>query len=253
MTGKNSDHAWLIGLHADAEGLARARAVLSDAELERAARFAFATVAERWILAHAACRRILARYLDKDPRALIFAENDNGKPCLAGTPGRSRLYFNFSRSHQYALLAISYHSEIGADIEHCAAIDDLESVARRFFCPAERRTILALSGAQRVQAFYRCWTRKEAILKASGKGLRVALNSFEVSLQDRPRPRLISVADDEAEAVRWSLHHYASDAYIAAVAYRDAPRNLRWFIEPSKEPSPAFASISRSAEKCPGI
>jgi 4'-phosphopantetheinyl transferase len=193
-----------------------AAAVLSDDEFARASRFHFDRDRRRFVAGRALLRSILGRYLDVAPGEVAFAYGPNGKPRLAG----GGLSFNVSHSHGAALFAFTSERRIGVDIERHPAPDDGDAVARHFFAPAEVATLNSLSGDRRSTAFLRCWTRKEAYIKARGDGLSLALDSFEVSLAPGAEPALLSTRHDPPDAARWSLADLSSHCpgYVAALA-----------------------------------
>lgn len=131
---------------------------------------------QRFLIARAALRDILARYLQKTPNNIHFQYNDYGKPYLQC----QSLHFNVSHSLNCILYAVSKTNPVGIDVEHCAKNIEYLSVAKQFFQKTEYRKLLDLPEKERVLYFYRCWTRKEAILKAMGTGLSFPLNVSEL-------------------------------------------------------------------------
>jgi 4'-phosphopantetheinyl transferase len=121
-----------------------------------------------------------------------------------------------SRSSGLALYALAVGREVGVDLERVTAAD--EQVAEAMFAPGEVAALRGLPPSIRSDAFFACWTRKEAFIKARGEGLSFPLNGFEVSLApDRPAA-LLAVHDDPAAAGRWSIHSLpAPDGYAAAL------------------------------------
>jgi 4'-phosphopantetheinyl transferase len=155
-------------------------------------------------VARGTLRRILARCLKSDPAALHFDYNQYGKPSLAGESATaSDLRFNLSHSADLALLAVARGLEVGVDVESIQLETDRLNLARRFFGPGETAALLALPPEQQVGAFYACWTRKEAYLKARGSGLSESLKSFQVSLEPGQPARLISTEAGNVDD--WSL------------------------------------------------
>jgi 4'-phosphopantetheinyl transferase len=140
----------------------------SPAELQRAARFVREGDGRRYLASHAALRRLLGT------RAPWVA-GDNGKPALASPPP----HFNMSRRHGVALVGISATHQVGVDVEPLQAMADATELAQLHFTPRERDGVARASGAARDLAFLRCWTRKEACMKATGRGLSLAPSTFE--------------------------------------------------------------------------
>jgi 4'-phosphopantetheinyl transferase len=194
--------------------------ILSPEESERAHNFHFDHHRERYIVAHLATRLILGRYLGRSPERLRFHSNAYGKPALLMEEGDGGepLRFNLSHSADLALLAVGRGREIGVDIECIKADFAYHELAERFFSERETATLRALPPDLQSQAFFNCWTRKEAYIKARGKGLSLALSGFDVSLAPGERAALLSVRDEPEEALRWSLQELPScPGYAAAL------------------------------------
>jgi 4'-phosphopantetheinyl transferase len=160
--------------HASAGDLA----LLNNDERARAARFVHERDRVRFVAAHAALRRVLGLTAGIAPEALRFMTTAHGKPQLIEAPGEIR--FSLSRSGAFALIAVSRDIEVGVDIEEERPVEALE-LSRRFFAAAETAALEALPSADRDRAFFRVWTRKEAVVKARGDGLGFPLDRFDVS------------------------------------------------------------------------
>jgi 4'-phosphopantetheinyl transferase len=201
------------------------RAVLSMDERERAAHFQLPELSNRWTIGRAAVRSILATYAGSEPQSLAFRVGPYGKPELAGS--KQSISFNFSRTRDRALLAVADECRIGIDAETVHADIDIEGISRRFFACAEAAEILELAPTARLRAFFACWTRKEAFVKAIGGGLSVPLNSFQVTVRADQPARLISV--DWYERERWSLVDLSQPGIAAAVAVEGQSAIVRRF------------------------
>ena len=153
--------------------------LLSVEEQDRASRFGKPQLRDRYIAGRGLLREILSRSLETDPRAIELEYGLNGKPSLAG---RSLPAFNVSHSGDLFACAVSTVDHVGVDVEQMRVVSDLEGLARRFFSPAEIAALVEFPEFERQSAFLRCWTRKEAFLKATGEGFAGGLNSFAVSL-----------------------------------------------------------------------
>lgn len=178
--------------------------IIDKEEQKRANRFVFQKNRDQFTVAHAVLRLILGRYLNKEPHLLNFCFNQYGKPRLAGESGCSVL-FNISHSHDLVLIAIASGREVGVDIEYTR--DDLADVqiAERFFSDNEVAVLKSLPVEHQKDAFFNCWTRKEAFIKAKGKGLSIPLDSFDVSLTPNEPATLLSTRIDPGEVQRWRL------------------------------------------------
>ena len=148
-----------------------------------------------------------------------FVYGPHGKPELASDGGETGLRFNVSHSHGLALYAITRHREIGVDVERIRPEVASETIAEHFFSPREVAVLRALPATLQATAFFACWTRKEAYIKARGDGLSLPLDQFAVSLAPGEPAALLYTAWDAQEAARWALHDLASGpGYRAAVA-----------------------------------
>ncbi len=193
--------------------------VLSDDEKIDAARFHFQTDREHFIISHGMLRKVLSQYLDVEPIGLKFSYGVYRKPVLEGTPDGCSLCFNMSHSHDIALFALAWNSRIGVDVEYVHFIPDAEVIAKRFFAPQENIAFSAVPPNKKLEAFYNCWTRKEAFLKAMGDGLSRRLDSFTVSLVPEEPARLLSVEGEPLETSRWHLSAFKpAHQYVGAFA-----------------------------------
>jgi 4'-phosphopantetheinyl transferase len=192
-------------------------ATLSRCELDRAARLRSDTVRRRFVSGRGALREILAGYLDVAPTDVRFREGSHGKPAIAGPD--APLEFNVSRSGILQLIAVRADGPVGVDIEMIRPDFEWEPVAAAFFAPAEMRALISLTANARTDAFFRCWTRKEAYVKARGEGLSLPLDGFEVSLRDDAPPRLIAEAGVPRRRGPWRICDCkAGPGYVAAAA-----------------------------------
>lgn len=191
--------------------------VLSPDERNRAARFALPRDRDRFVAGRARLRAILGGYLGEAAEAVRFRHGAWGRPEVDGPS------FSLTHSGDRALLAVTREAVVGADIEAVRPVDS--DLARSAFAPGEYEVLVALPVGERVAAFFRGWTRKEAYLKARGTGLSTDLSSFEVTL-DPGEPRLLRCASGEAE--RWRLADIAvGPGFAGAVAARTEGRPLR--------------------------
>ena len=153
--------------------------VLDADELARANRFRFEVHAKRYRASHIALRQILGQTVGVEPSALVFTTGSHGKPRL---PSHPTVHFNMSHSAGWALIGVSHQGPIGIDIELLTPMDDAELLAQKNFTPAEYAAFLRAPPPQKLEAFFRCWTRKEACLKALGSGLSIEPHEVEAGL-----------------------------------------------------------------------
>ena len=205
-------HLWAWALQPAPRGLSHCLEVLDHQELERMQRFHFAADAERYAVAHGNLRRILGAYLSLAPEKLSFRNNRFGKPEL---PSEISLKFSLSHSKSIAVLAVDPERPVGVDVEDVRPIE--ADVAERHFSATELSDLRGLEGDTWLTGFYRCWTRKEAILKAEGVGLSRALDSFDVSLL--PDRKVELIATRQSFSYPWRLHEVVpSSGTIGALA-----------------------------------
>jgi 4'-phosphopantetheinyl transferase len=209
-------HVWhgpLQPSHAEVAHLAQC---LSLDELERAERFRFEKNRNEFIFARGLLRTLLGCYLGSSPADLRFAYSPHGKPGLSG---KNTLDFNLSHTDGMMVLAFARHRKIGVDIEKVRRDFKVEEIAERFFSVAERLALREIPEPERYAAFFRCWTRKEAYIKARGEGLSHPLHQFDVSLEPAQAAALLGTRPDAAETKRWSLWDLAIlPDYAAALA-----------------------------------
>jgi len=233
MLGDNEVHVWRASLELPSFQVRRLQRNLSEEELERAERFHFQRHRSHFIAARGLLRVILGRYLKTEPRRLRFQYGPKGKPELAGDTSRRALRFNVSHSHGLALYAVTHDREIGIDVERIRPDVASEKIAERFFSPREAATLRELPAEVRQQAFYTCWTRKEAYLKAIGEGITLRLDQFEVSVTPGEPATLLSIHGDPKEASYWSLKKLdPGPGFVGALAVKGHGWDLRcWHWE----------------------
>ena len=215
---------WRVELDADEAALARHREILSEDELARADRFVVERPRRQLTITRSVLRRLLGERLGRDPRELEFEYGRDGKPALKGG-GAS---FNVSHSHRRALIALALEGVLGVDLEWVREEMRHERVAERYFSVPEREVLRGLPAGEKAAAFFRCWTRKEAWLKAKGTGLRLPLAGFDVTLAPGEPARLLATRFDDEEASRWSLAELdAGEGYAAALAWLGEPPRVR--------------------------
>src|SRR5258708_850386 len=206
---ENEVHVWRASLEAPLNTLYYLQHVHSPEEVERARQFYFEKDRRYWTVAHGVLRMLLAHYLDIDPREIRFVTDNYGKPSIVYPSLGTRLYFNLSHSDGLAVYAFTYDRHVGVDVEHMRANINCEELAKYHFSPYECAVLQRLPAVVREEAFFLCWSRKEAYIKARGKGLSIPLDQFDVSLTPGEPAALIASREDPQATTCWSLHALA--------------------------------------------
>jgi len=220
-------HIWRLQPESAAD-LSRYSQLLSHEEQDRASRFHHPHLTRNFVVDHARLRLILGTYTRSSPADLVFTANKFGKPELANPASSFR--FNLSHTEGISLLAVCRDSPVGIDVEAARPMNDWRNVADCHFAPQELTALLDTPGFDRQNAFFRCWTRKEAFLKAHGRGLSIALDSFAVSVANEDFPQLLECAWDRNEIERWSLFSLdLGPQFIGALAILRSEWKIRSF------------------------
>jgi 4'-phosphopantetheinyl transferase len=170
-------------------------------------------------------RRILGGYTHLAAQEVVFSNTAKGKPELSGNLQESGIKFNLSHSAEIALLAVANGLALGIDIELMYPTFDTEEIAARFFSEREAKCLKAISAEARAEAFFACWTRKEAYIKAVGEGLA---DCFEVAVGSEVKSELLVVKVDPSEVERWSMYDVeVPELYKAALVVEGRGHLLR--------------------------
>ena len=223
---KDEIHVWLTGLEDADICLESCADCLSSAERDRTARFKFAPDRKRYLIAHGALRSILGMYLGIDPAVIGFDVGPAGKPKLSRDFASNALEFNLSHSGEVALIAVTRGKEIGVDVERIREDFAFKPIAQQFFTAKEVAALEDLPVDLQREAFYKCWTSKEALLKAKGTGLSGSLDEVQIVLTTE-----VSVGITLAVS-EWSLTELSPiGGYAAALAVKKLdcrPQCYRW-------------------------
>lgn len=196
-------HVWRINSNMPTADIVRLKRVLSPSEQERADKFRFEVDRRRSVIGRGYLRLLLGQILCIPPKSLEFKCDEFGKPHLTASGPTPE--FNLSHSGNLILIAIAWGRAVGVDIEKLRTDLEPGEIASRFFSANECKALASLVGSARYEAFFACWTRKEAYLKARGVGLSSPLDQFDVSLLPNEEPRLLMTRHDPTEAGRWRL------------------------------------------------
>lgn len=217
---KNEVDIWRADLDNPVLKLDALRETMSPDEIQRADRFHFAIHRDRFVAGRGILRALLAQYTDRPAAALEFSYGPRGKPALADSGG---LTFNVSHSDAIALYAITCWRRIGVDVERARENVDFDEIAERFFSPVERAVLRTQQPADRSRAFFTCWTRKEAYIKAFGGGLSVPLDRFDVAFAPDEPPRLLEDRGDPDASSTWTIRGIEVGPEVAAAVVVEGP------------------------------
>lgn len=225
---ENEIHVWIARLDQPALHIKQLAQILSADEYQRSQRFYFKRDSERFVVCRGVLRVILSIYSGVESDQLQFRYGSHGKPYLS--ENYCSIQFNLAHSQGLALYAFILGSEIGVDLEYVRYMPDLGEIAARFLSERENSALKQLPEIQRQEAFFHCWTRKEAYIKAIGNGLAYPLDQFDVSLVPGEPARLLSVAGDPEEGSRWLLKELEpASGYIAAIAVKGQSWQFRYW------------------------
>jgi len=214
---------YTIRLDTTGDGLAACRDLLSADEIARADRFVDENFARRWLVSRGCLRQILASFCNVDPSSLGFMQQEFGKPVITAGQCDPKLHFNLSHSHHLAVIAVTSSGPVGVDVEHMKAIRDWSRVASRFFSRREQELLASIAPEQQLRAFYDCWTRKEAVIKATGEGLSARLDGFDVSLTPGAEPEVLADRLGGDNDDRWQMYRFEPEpGYVGAIAVRNS-------------------------------
>jgi 4'-phosphopantetheinyl transferase len=219
-------HVWTVSLRNAGAAAERLKHVLDEFETGRARQFSFDYLRDSFVALRGALRCLLRHYLATDLSGVRIGYGPEGKPVLLSA---GDIEFNVSRSEDLAAIAITARCQVGIDIEHVHELPELEQLARRFFCPEEYEEIISVPPIERSAAFFRCWTRKEAYVKAIGAGLSIPLDGFAVSASESPA-HIVHSGHKAGASESWRVRDLdLAPSYSAALAYSGDERPLSQF------------------------
>ena len=216
---ENEVHIWRASLHTERSVLHTLQRLLADDEVTKARQFYFEKDRQHFIIARGVLRTLLSHYLNVPAHLLSFIYNAYGKPSLGSPFRESHLHFNLSHSQDIALYAFTYTRQIGIDVEYMRSDINYEELASSSFSAHEQTILSTLPQDLTRQAFFNCWTRKEAYIKARGKGISIPLDQFDVSLRPGEPAMLLASREVPQELTHWSLQEFLpASSYAGAVA-----------------------------------
>ncbi len=217
-------HVWRQKLDLSAPSIEQFNAYLTADEQNRARRFHFDVGRTEFVVSRGTLRTLLGSYQSQPADELRFAYSEYGRPRLADGVGSEPIEFNISHSGGIVLLAFSRLHRLGIDVEQVRKDFDSLEIAESYFSQSERAVLRSLPADMRQESFFRCWTRKEAFIKALGEGLSHPLDAFDVSLAPGVPAALLATRPDGCEAAHWSVRDVAvPTGYVAALAVEIEP------------------------------
>jgi 4'-phosphopantetheinyl transferase len=220
-------HVWFADLNRhSADDL---KQLLAADEIARADRFRFARDRNHYIVARAILRTLLAAYSGSAAHEVQFGYAEKGKPSLSAAEN-NLLNFNLAHSHGKVVYAFALGRALGIDLEFVREDFAGEDIADRFFSRAEIAALRNIPADLRKQAFFNCWTRKEAYIKARGEGLSMPLDAFDVSLEPGQPALFLRNHQEPGEVERWCMRALsAPDGYVAALVVEGQSWELKSF------------------------
>lgn len=219
-------HIWYCNFDVNRSKIDYYSSLLSKDEKQKASRFKFTKDRECYIITRGILRLLLASYLEVEAKDITFDYTSFAKPFLAF---KNPLKFNVSHSGRMATFAFFLGTEIGVDIERVKADFDVLELAQNFFSKNEIESLEKLPKEELPQAFFRCWTRKEAFIKAEGSGLSFPLDKFAVSLDDDQSAQLLETQWDITEKNKWQLYSFIpAPEYLGAVAVAQSNAQINY-------------------------
>jgi 4'-phosphopantetheinyl transferase len=217
--GNAEAHLWVVALDLVPERLPDFRSILSPDERARAGQFLSSVDARRYMAARASLRSLLGAYVETEPGQLRFTYDRFGKPGLGDGAPAASVRFSVSHSADLGLFGFVREHRIGVDVERVREDIDVENLAKGHFSPNEFQKLRALSSDRQLEAFFCCWTRKEAYLKGRGEGVSYGLDRVEVSLSPGEPAAVVRAFDDPDVSRHWILEHLApAPGYLGAAA-----------------------------------
>lgn len=202
---------------------------LSAEEKARAEKYLSAIKAREFIITRSSLKKILATTLAEDPANIIIAHASAGKPYLVCADRHTCIRFSVSHSYNMALIAITQDHAVGVDVEKIRSNIDYETLSRRFFSSAEFELLQQCNATTRLRAFFAVWTRKEAIVKATGKGIALGLKQFDVSVDPDQPGRVLATRWEQADMPDWTLLNLETTSnYIASLAVSSSNVHVRY-------------------------
>ena len=190
---KGQVHVWRASLDRTKEEIEEFQSLLNAKEIDRANRFVVSDARNKFVVARGILRTFLSNYLNMAPQEIVFKQNEYGKLYLESSP----LQFNLSHSSDLSLFIFTLDNVVGVDVEFIRKIDNFEDIAKKFFSKKEAEDIFSLPEDERLLAFFNCWSRKEAYIKAKGLGVYHGLDNFSVEISVKKKGKVDLICNDD--------------------------------------------------------
>lgn len=224
---------WLTSTELGEEEVRACRTWLTPGEVARAEKFKVESKFREYIITRGLLRRVLSGMTGLDIAGVEFDYGEHGKPSLVNKVNGEGIAFNVSHSHGVALVALTLGSRLGVDLEKIRSKVEWRALAEEYFSAAECRALNDCPRDERLKAFFTCWTRKEAFVKALGAGISYGLKEFDVSIDPGEDRALLAVRAEDEDAARWLIKNIPlpGGEHVAALAVdRPACRFRFWRV-----------------------
>ncbi len=229
----NDVHVWRVSLRVALIHVKDLFRLLAPEEIDRALRFHFQRDHDHFVIVRGVLRILLGAYIQIPPEQSRFQYSARGRPSLALDQADAMLDFNVSHSHELALLTFSRGRAVGIDLEYVRQDIAHEQIAEHFFSAQEVASLQALSDNLRATAFFNCWTRKEAFIKATGEGLSRPLDQFSMSLAPGEAARLLAIQGQPEELSKWFIQDLEpGPGYAAALVAQNPVEHIHHWEYP---------------------
>ena len=229
------DHVdiWLASTALGEEQIRSYRESLSQAELARAEKFRSDSRYREYVVTRGLLRQALAGMTRMDIAGVEFPDGEHGKPCLENILDGKTIAFNVSHSHRLALVALTLEGRLGVDLEKIRPEVEWRSLAQHYFSDAEVQVLDRYAEDTGLRAFYTCWTRKEAFVKALGAGISYGLKEFDVSIDPHEDCATLTLRNQEEDTTRWLIKNIPVPAsHVAALALDRPDCKFRFWRAP---------------------
>jgi 4'-phosphopantetheinyl transferase len=232
--GKNTAHIYLASLDLTHPQIKTLFKLLSPEEKNSAKRYHFEHDRVLYIARHGILRTLLGNYIKCEPDQIQFTTNTYGKPYLKHMDHNKQYYFNISYSNNMGVFAFTADQEVGIDIEFVKNIPEMNSIVDNYLSSKEKNKFKKLSKIQRENLFYEYWTRKEALVKGIGMGLKYPIDRIDLNLQNVQTAVIDNRHTNSESKQIWSIYKLnLPQGFIGALALRNQIDSIQYYNYPS--------------------